>query len=75
MDGAPGLLDTLNEIAAAVGDDGDFVTTVANNLATASGAIVTQLGTASGVLRTDLTAEIAATDTEVAAIIVRLGRC
>ena len=31
VDGAPGLLDTLNEIAAAVGDDSDFVTTVANN--------------------------------------------
>jgi len=28
IDGAPGTLDTLNEIAAAIGDDADFVTTV-----------------------------------------------
>ena len=30
VDGAPGILDTLNEIAAAIGDDGNFVTTVTN---------------------------------------------
>ena len=28
VDGAPGILDTLNEIAAAIGDDGNFVTTI-----------------------------------------------
>ena len=72
VDGAPGLLDTLNEIAAAVGDDGDFVTTVANNLATASGHICAKISAASGELRTDLNSEISTTNTEVAAIIVRL---
>lgn len=32
--GAPGLLDTLNEIAAAINDDANYFTTVANNIAT-----------------------------------------
>lgn len=34
IDGAPALLDTLNEIAAAIGDDANFVTTITNALAT-----------------------------------------
>jgi hypothetical protein len=32
IDGAPALLDTLNELAAAIGDDPAFFTTVATNL-------------------------------------------
>lgn len=32
VDGAPALLDTLNELAAAIGDDPSFFTTVATNL-------------------------------------------
>ena len=32
VDGAPGLLDTLNELAAAINDDANFFTTVANGL-------------------------------------------
>ena len=32
VDGAPGLLNTLNEIAAAINDDPTFFTTVATNL-------------------------------------------
>ena len=28
IDGAPGVLDTLNELAAALGDDADFITTI-----------------------------------------------
>ena len=32
VDSAPGVLDTLNEIAAAINDDPDFFTTVATNL-------------------------------------------
>lgn len=31
---SPGVLDTLNELAAALGNDPDFATTVTNNLAT-----------------------------------------
>jgi hypothetical protein len=34
IDAAPGVLDTLNEIAAAIGDDENFVTTITNNIAT-----------------------------------------
>ena len=33
IDSAPGLLDTLNEIAAAIGDDANFATTITNALA------------------------------------------
>jgi len=34
VDSAPGTLDTLNELAAALGDDPNFSTTVTNNIAT-----------------------------------------
>jgi chemotaxis protein histidine kinase CheA len=34
VDSAPGALDTLNELAAALGDDADFATTVTNSIAT-----------------------------------------
>jgi hypothetical protein len=34
IDAAPGVLDTLNEIAAAIGDDENFATTITNNIAT-----------------------------------------
>lgn len=33
VDGAPGLLDTLNELAAAINDDASFATTITNGLA------------------------------------------
>ena len=35
IDFAPGTLDTLNELAASIGDDGDFANTVADNLSAA----------------------------------------
>ena len=34
IDSSPALLDTLNELAAAIGDDPNFATTVANSIAT-----------------------------------------
>ena len=34
VDAAPGALDTLNELAAALGDDANFSTTITNSLAT-----------------------------------------
>jgi hypothetical protein len=34
LDSAPGTLNTLNELAAALGDDPDFATTVTNDIAT-----------------------------------------
>ena len=33
VDGAPGILDTLNEIAAAIGDDANYFTTIAGQIA------------------------------------------
>lgn len=33
IDGAPGVLDTLNELAAAIGDDADFATNIATSIA------------------------------------------
>ena len=33
VDSAPGVLDTLNELAAAIGDDENFATTINNNIA------------------------------------------
>jgi len=33
IDGAPGLLDTLNELAAAIGDDANYASTITNALA------------------------------------------
>jgi len=37
--GAPGALDTLNELAAALGDDANFATTVTNSLAGKAGVL------------------------------------
>jgi hypothetical protein len=33
IDGAPGAIDTLNELAAALGDDANFATTITNSIA------------------------------------------
>jgi len=40
IDAAPGALDTLNELAAALGDDPNFATTVTNEIATKEDIIV-----------------------------------
>ena len=40
MDSAPGALDTLNELAAAINDDASFSTTVTNSIATKIGNVV-----------------------------------
>ena len=52
VDSAPGTLDTLNELAAALGDDANFSTTVTNSLATK--ATVNNLAGASGALQKDI---------------------
>ena len=47
LDGAPGALDTLNELAAALGDDANYATTITNALAakqTEIDALETSLG-------------------------------
>ena len=39
VDGAPETLDTLNELAAAIGDDPNFATTVTNQIAGKANAV------------------------------------
>jgi hypothetical protein len=58
VDAAPGLLDTLNEIAAAIGDDADFVTTVASNLSSASTNLILYTDSSFGELGAELSALI-----------------
>ncbi|WP_420433017.1 hypothetical protein [Hyphobacterium sp.] len=45
VDGAPGAIDTLNELAAALGDDPDFATTITNSIAAKLDASVWQAAT------------------------------
>lgn len=44
VDAAPGTLDTLNELAAALGDDANFATTVTNSLATKASKYAQNIG-------------------------------
>lgn len=46
VDAAPGTLDTLNELAAALGDDPNFSTTVTNAIAAKTGKFATNIGNA-----------------------------
>jgi len=58
VDSAPGTLDTLNELAAALGDDANFSTTVTNSIATKlplaggtmTGNLITPSATVNGTL-------------------------
>lgn len=52
IDSAPATLDTLNEIAAALGDDANFATTIINSLATKA-VYPSQTGNAGKFLTTD----------------------
>jgi hypothetical protein len=63
IDGAPGLLDTLNELAAAIGDDANFFSTVTTNIATAkSEAISTAASDATTKVAAETTARNTALD-------------
>ncbi len=44
IDSAPGTLDTLNELAAALGDDPNFSTTITNNLAGKTSKFAADIG-------------------------------
>ena len=53
VDGAPGTIDTLNELAAALGDDPNFATTVTNSIASkATIASPTFTGSVGGITKT-----------------------
>ena len=61
VDGAPALLDTLNEIAAAINDDANFATTMTTALTNATndrGAIRTEFADADSELKSDLEAQL-----------------
>ena len=50
IDGAPGALDTLNELAAALGDDANFSTTI-TNLINANETHIDNVATLTGVAK------------------------
>lgn len=60
IDSSPGALDTLNELAAALGDDANFATTVTNALA---GKLALAGGTMTGLLKQAKGANIASAST------------
>jgi len=57
VDSAPGALNTLNELAAALGDDASFSTTVTNSLAGKSALPVVTVTVAGGLFLLDGTAQ------------------
>ena len=75
VDSAPGTLNTLNELAAALGDDANFSTTTASSLSTlqtATGVLNTNvlgLQTATGSLKSD----ISSNDSDILALQIATG--
>ena len=55
---APAALDTLNELAAALGDDENFASNLVTTLGNISGSLSSNLSAASGVLDTRITTEV-----------------
>lgn len=73
VDSAPGTLDTLNELAAALGDDPNFATTVTNALATKVKQYEVNIG--NGALQTfTINHALGTTDVNVTAIINASGQ-
>lgn len=56
VDGAPDLLNTLNELAAAIGDDANYATTITN----AVGSVNTKVGSVQTVLTNSISSETSA---------------
>lgn len=73
IDGAPGFLNTLNELAAAVGDDANFFSTVSSNITAAQDNAVS-IASADATAKSDqasanaLQAALAYTDSEISLI-------
>ena len=55
---APAALDTLNELAAALGDDENFASNLVTTLGNISGSLSSDLSTASGILDSRITTEV-----------------
>jgi hypothetical protein len=63
LDGAPEALDTLNELAAAIGDDADFITTISNTISNHTNATTSVHGIAdTSLLATTSQVETASTN-------------
>ena len=62
VDGAPALLDTLNELAAAINDDANYTTTITTALATKANStqVATDIATAVSTAASDATSKVAA---------------
>jgi len=58
IDMAPAALDTLNELAAALGDDENFASNLVTTLGNISGSLSSDLSTASGILDSRITTEV-----------------
>jgi len=58
IDMAPAALDTLNELAAALGDDENFASNLVTTLGNISGSLSSDLSSASGVLDSRITSEV-----------------
>lgn len=71
IDAAPGTLDTLNELAAAIGDDSNYATTIANSIATVQ-ADVDQNESDADVAIAALQADVDANETAAAALVTTL---
>lgn len=61
VDSAPGALNTLNELAAALGDDANFSTTVTNNIAAVDARINDEVFPALGDIQTAVDGKLDAT--------------
>lgn len=79
VDGAPGLLDTLNELAAALGDDENFATSIATSISNAQDAaeayadsLATNYDPAGSAATAESNAN-AYTDTEVGTLATAIG--
>jgi hypothetical protein len=79
VDGAPGVLNTLNELAAAIGDDASFLTTISTSIATKQDKVTnvsdTEIGYLDGVtsaIQTQLNAKAATSHTHAQADITNL---
>ena len=79
VDGAPGVLNTLNELAAAIGDDASFLTTISTSIATKQDKVTnvsdTEIGYLDGVtsaIQTQINSKAATSHTHAQADITNL---
>lgn len=69
VDGAPALLDTLNELAAAINDDASFAATIATNI----GNVSTALASVSATLDSKIDSEVATLEASIVSEVATLN--